>query len=249
MSATTTTKTLQKNNPMNRLCPHCKKNDVTKGSYCTDCARILTIQRQQKFKTACVLHICQESNTEYGTCSGCGERFSDAQLCIRHRESAPTNVKISKLTGSVPLKERVIDELDKCDLLCHNCERGKYRSKRPPTALKKKALAHLGGECKTCGCDGPPSALEFHHEDATKKTLQLGDRGLKSWDNISGDLAVCSIKCANCHSLGHAQEKANERNSYRASVGLGPEPVPGESESQHECDSSPKPSQLPDQPS
>lgn len=210
-----------------KTCPHCKTHPVEKGSYCNDCGRILTIKRQQKFKTACVSHICKEQNTEYGTCSECGEVFQDAQLCIRHREQRPDNVKISKLTGSVPLKDRVVRELDKCDLLCHNCERKLYRSKRPPTKLKQKALEFLGGKCAHCDCAGPPSALEFHHVDPTKKTLQLGDRGLKSWSTIIEDLKVCEIICANCHSKHHAEEKLEERNRYLASVGLSLEELPG----------------------
>ena len=177
--------------PNQKICPNCKHHEVVKGSYCKDCGRILTIGRQQKFKSACVAHICKEQGTPYGTCSCCGEVFQDAQLCIRHREQRSDNVKISKLTGSVPLKPRVITELDKCDLLCHNCERKLYRSKRPPTKLKQKALDFLGGKCAHCDCCGPPSALEFHHKDASRKTLQLGDRGLKSWSSVVEDLRVC----------------------------------------------------------
>ena len=210
-----------------KVCPNCKVHPVKRGSYCEDCGRILTIGRQQKFKTACVAHMCEEAGVEYGTCSSLDGKYQDAQLCIRHRVKHPSNVKISKLTGSVPLKQRVLDELGKCDLLCHNCERKIYRSKRPPSKLKAKALAHLGGECVVCAANDPPSALEFHHNDETRKTLQLGDRGLKSWDQVIDDLNVCVINCANCHSLHHAEEKKAERNRYRSSVGL---PLEGHSQ-------------------
>ena len=108
-----------------RICSNCRYYEThnNKGSYCKDCARIKTIERQQRFKHECVRVMCIENNSDYGTCSNCSNQFEDAQLCIRHRNKDPQNIKISKLTGAVPLKQRVLDELDKCDLLCHNCER------------------------------------------------------------------------------------------------------------------------------
>ena len=219
-------------NPSAKICPNCSKHPILKGSYCEDCARILTIGRQQKFKSACVTKMCSDSNVPYGTCTECHEVFADCQLCIRHLHPSPHNIKISKLTGQVPLKQKVLDELDKCHIVCHNCERKIYRSKRPPTKLKAKALDFLGGECGRCKTGEPASALEFHHTDASAKTLQLGDRGLKNWDTILPDLRVCEIICANCHSLHHAEEKKAEREKFLKEADT-PEPEKPETAQQY----------------
>lgn len=197
---------------MSRICPHCNTHEVEKGSYCKDCARILTIYRQQKFKAACVEHM-REGSEPYGTCHSCRQQFEDAQLCLRHKVSDPTNIKLSRLAGSVPLKDRVLQELAKCELLCHNCEREKYRSTHSPSDIKLKALNYLGGVCN-CGVTGPTSALEFHHKDPNIKTIQLGNKNLKHWDQVAMDLAECEIICANCHSLHHAKEKKDERDKW-----------------------------------
>ena len=207
-------------NEKQRACPLCTKHPVvvtksgTTQSYCKECARIKTIERQQAFKRACVLHKCKELGLPQGSCQYCNQVYEDCQLCFRHKVQRSDNVKVSKLTGSSNLSQRVKDELAKCELICHNCERLKFRSKRKPSQLKRKALDFLGGRCTKCNCDGPPSALEFHHKDPTKKTLQLGDRGLKSWDAIKNDIVVCEIICANCHSALHAEEKRLEREAY-----------------------------------
>lgn len=99
-----------------------------------------------------------------------------------------------------------------------------YRRRR-----KQNLIQVLGGKCQICGFDLFADALEFHHEDPTKKDYGISSKG--TCHDIETDLnevKKCFLLCANCHRGVHngyynaptehifnnelAQRLINERN-------------------------------------
>jgi hypothetical protein len=134
-------------------------------------------------------------------------------MCFRHTTEGGT--KISKLTGAVPLSERVKDELDKCQLVCANCERVAFRKRNATSLLKMRVINVLGGPvCSKCNENKDPAALDLHHLDPEVKTVQLSDRLVRQWEDFSQDLDEVQLLCANCHAIEHFEQKALDRVTY-----------------------------------
>lgn len=75
-----------------------------------------------------------------------------------------------------------------------------YRRRR-----KQNLIQVLGGKCQICGFDLFADALEFHHEDPTKKDYALSAKG--TCHDIEADLnevKKCFLLCANCHRGVHS---------------------------------------------
>ena len=63
--------------------------------------------------------------------------------------------------------------------------------------------------CEVCGYDKHPAALEFHHEDAAKKTFSIGSPGTSSIERIKKEIRKCRILCANCHNIQHHDARSS----------------------------------------
>jgi len=87
-------------------------------------------------------------------------------------------------------------------------------------ARRKKALEWLAAYkkticCSSCGFNGHPAALDFHHA-GTDKVFEIGN-----WFNITcsiprirREIEKCTVLCANCHRIQHAEER--EQNKMTA---------------------------------
>jgi len=81
------------------------------------------------------------------------------------------------------------------------------------TAEKKKAFRAEWQEykatlaCTKCGFSHP-AALDFHHEDPTKKEANI-HRLLSNgqYAKLREELKKCIVLCANCHRIHHYEEK------------------------------------------
>jgi hypothetical protein len=83
--------------------------------WCKSCDTKYTILRQLKFKTQCV-------NYKGGRCEKCGyDRYVGA-LDFHHKDPNEKEFCISRIKSRL-FDEKVIQELDKCELLCSNCHR------------------------------------------------------------------------------------------------------------------------------
>lgn len=194
-------------------CAICKSNPPynQKASYCKPCNSLRTIRKQHLFKQAQLEFFAEREDTEVGTCLSCRKVFHPSQLGIHTPDGIPYQ-KASHSTGSIPFKQEFLNYLEMRDLYCLNCIRASRGT--GCSDLKRQALDYLGGSCGTCGADNPPGALEFHHTDRTLKKLQIGDKGLNHWGEISVELDSCEILCANCHALEHFLEKQAQRDAW-----------------------------------
>lgn len=74
-------------------------------------------------------------------------------------------------------------------------------------ALKLRCIAYKGGKCQRCGFNEHPAALEFHHNDRSKKEFAIAEITKTNFDKnpeIKLELDKCSLLCANCHRIVHA---------------------------------------------
>lgn len=90
-------------------------------AYCKQCNLENTLKRQRNFKIKCV---------EYkgGKCQDCGYNRSIAALEFHHRNPKEKSFDFShvRLTSWDKNEEKIISELDKCDLICANCHRERH---------------------------------------------------------------------------------------------------------------------------
>jgi hypothetical protein len=100
-----------------------KKTENRYSPYCRLCTNHEVLIRQQRQKLKAI---------EYkgGKCMNCGYDRCPAALDFHHRNP---DEKLFGLSGSHLRKmdQRIIEELDKCDLLCANCHREKHWSETP----------------------------------------------------------------------------------------------------------------------
>ncbi len=94
------------------------------SAYCKKCYNIKTRIRQSSFKEKCV-------DYKGGSCISCGYKKCTAALEFHHR--VPETKKFSIVHAwTKGFKQEVIEELDKCDLLCANCHRETHYLKECP---------------------------------------------------------------------------------------------------------------------
>ncbi len=107
--------------------------------------------------------------------------------------------------------DSIRQELLACQLLCVNCHRAihygdttaephilAYRAKR--IAL----IAYKGGNCKKCGYNKCPAALDFHHRIPSEKRFKIADQPYSSLETLKVEADKCALLCAVCHRLEHA---------------------------------------------
>lgn len=146
-----------------------------------------------------------------GKCKKCGET-NIFKLCFHHKEPNKKEFTISDLRRVRWSKLKT--ELKKCELLCNNCHYEYHYSNNKNnkyTNNKKLFLQYKGiCECERCGYNKNNAALDFHHNDSTKKDFILSDIKI-SFNNlkeltqkIENEINKCEIICKNCHSIEHS---------------------------------------------
>lgn len=190
-----------------KLCPRCKERlcgTTSSGKqldYCEPCQSDRTVEKQQAFKSACVNH-------KGGACSSCGYSRYQGALCLpvcQHLRKHKTYIKMGSLAGTLPLSQRVRDELAQRELLCMNCYRATQCKTDNPTKIKLVNMK--GGACSSCGYSSRACALDFHHVDgrgAPTKSLTIGSRTKKSdLISLTAEVEKCILLCSNCHLEHH----------------------------------------------
>ena len=72
-----------------------------------------------------------------------------------------------------------------------------------------------GGRCESCGYEGVPGALEFHHRDASSKEFEIGNSSASRSRRLI-EAAKCDLLCANCHRARHVSlESADDSHIVR----------------------------------
>ena len=97
-----------------------------------------------------------------------------------------------------------------CSRTCHNkhsnYHQQSYVKQQERAGQRKKELVNLlGGCCSVCGYKKNYAALEFHHNDPTKKKFNLDSRKLSNstWEGCLEESKKCILLCSNCHAEHH----------------------------------------------
>ena len=79
--------------------------------------------------------------------------------------------------------------------------------------VRQMAVEYKGGRCKVCGYNRCIEALEFHHNNGSKKDFSISEKGYtRSWAKVKEELDKCILLCANCHREIHAPSAASAGN-------------------------------------
>ncbi len=132
-------------------------------------------------------------------CSICGE--SDP-VCLDFHHKDPEEKEFQIATCISHSKEKLLSEMEKCDILCSNCHRRKtiklnesgkhYEKRRWLNKIKTSA------GCLVCDMRDP-SCLDFHHRDPSTKKFNVGHVGTRGKKGLLKEIAKCDVICANCH--------------------------------------------------
>jgi len=82
---------------------------------------------------------------------------------------------------------------------CKKCINDKARERE--SAIKKRAVALMGGKCVNCGYSKCIRALEFHHTNPDNKhrSSSYGSPRGWCWKRYWEEVSKCILLCANCH--------------------------------------------------
>ena len=146
-------------------------------------------------------------------------------LQFHHRQKEQKEFSIGKACNDNCRWSYILEELDKCILMCANCHfeyhcDGEAIDKRR-IMLKDKLLEYKGVNfCEKCGCKPRTvNCLHFHHLVPRDKSFSLDmeawkNKKFKSYcieDRIAKELDKCIVVCANCHIRGHIDNDRFEK--------------------------------------
>lgn len=194
-------------------CSKCgaKTDKLHSDSYCGACNNLKTIERQRRFKAACVHY-------KGGACP-CGEARHHLIVFLR-KLAGTSHTRISRLVGGVPLSEEIQAELDACHIFCRNCSlQHQFPGASPTSTIKAICARALGNACRTCGYSRCLAALEFHHMDPAGKLVTIGSRRSKGGASRTLkpqeiqqallEASKCVLVCSNCHADAHFLERSD----------------------------------------
>ncbi len=144
---------------------HCKRCDTVKASdqfyrrrkgtdlspYCKICTKNQAVERQRTLKMKAIAY-------KGGKCEKCGYSKCPAALDFHHRDPLEKEFSMASKVRK-GWKKELIEELDKCALLCANCHREAHWEEKEFFNLspKKPAKVHTCSDCSTTLSDGKAS--------------------------------------------------------------------------------------------
>lgn len=144
-------------------------------------------------------------------CKKCGEK-NKTILEFDHRNAKLKKYGIAELLSSSRKSlDKLIEELDKCDVLCRNCHRLRTFEQLGHGAIKRKHRQKLrafidnlkSNPCSDCDILYPSQVMDFDHLPQFKKEFTIASvigKGLAK-QTILSEVAKCELVCANCHKI------------------------------------------------
>jgi len=157
-----------------------------------------------------------------GKCKHCNKSYDISAFCFHHTRDK----KFVLDQGAFTSKKyyQLIEEVDKCELLCHNCHAILHEKERMLRSLnkkltfieyknnykkiirsrlnKKKLIKYKGGACESCGFRSSYiQCMSFHHIDQKTKSYELNQQNIryKKFNQLIEELNKCQLLCMNCH--------------------------------------------------
>lgn len=143
-------------------------------------------------------------------CNSCGET-NQFKLTFHHINMNEKEFEIADFDDR--RWSKIKKEIDKCELLCHNCHYEKHYNERIHIDFRRKNkliyLEYASLSCIKCGYDKCPASLSFHHRNPEEKLFTIGSlsgkiKSLLELDEfIKSEIDKCDVLCSNCHALEH----------------------------------------------
>lgn len=146
-------------------------------------------------------------------CKCCGENRWQT-LDFHHRKGTKKIRMVSSMIINCSMRS-VLQEIEKCDVLCANCHAMKSFKGRNDPHLIYKWYREYKEKQKCTICDEKRSAcLSFHHEDPENKIEHIAHmmRDGFSKKNIQKEIEKCIVLCQNCHRIEHYNIRRRENN-------------------------------------
>lgn len=178
-------------------------------------------------------------------CQDCGGTFEPHQMDFDHRDPAAKAFGITWSRALLAPRERLLDEIAKCDIVCANCHAIRTYAQQAATWARRRAAGQLlataraaskrrraiprrdliialrDQPCTDCGRRLPPHIMQFDHRDPTLKRYNVTESWCRSEAWIREEAAKCDIVCPNCHrdrSLRQRQRRAGVAQPGRATA-------------------------------
>lgn len=132
------------------------------------------------------------------------ETDNPACLDYHHWDGTNKEMAVGKMITNGYGKDRLREEMVKCEVLCANCHRREHADRRVDGSQRwvRNRKQEIGG-CSRCDVSDPV-CLDFHHvkgnKESTVARLVADDRSIEV---ISAEMAKCRVLCANCHRKEH----------------------------------------------
>lgn len=201
-----------------KKCKNCESLVLGQKRLCDTCIRISDnkssrISKKVRGKKRKIELIKLHGNK----CIMCNEIKPISCMCFHHVDS---NKKLFTLDRDMLSKKswnEILQESEKCDLLCQNChliihekERSLFTGQKQITIKlkakyleRKKMLLDLkNNKCEKCSYSSEYiQCFHFHHIDPSTKKFHLNCTKLasKSIKDIMLEFSKCQLLCANCH--------------------------------------------------
>ena len=153
-----------------------------------------------------------------GKCKRCDEG-SFFTLTFHHKDSKDKDFEYG--SNKKMRFSKLINEIDKCELLCQNCHRELHYNEKVNENRRLNKLIYLeygGCKCIKCNYDKCPASLTFHHKNSKEKDFWIGCLSGKISsiedlnDKIKKEIDKCDVLCANCHVLEHSDLEFFDKN-------------------------------------
>ena len=171
-------------------------------------------RKSTKYRNKCKSDLC---NMYGGKCSVCGCRRHQSVYDFHHEN--PNNKEFS-LSGIHVINDMILNEIDKCIMVCANCHAEIHEMMIGDTQksknarymqlarrnVKAKLVLHMGGCCSVCGYNKSHRALTFHHVNPESKIFNISSNLLRNWDELMSEINKCILICENCHREHHIKK-------------------------------------------
>lgn len=190
-------------------CKPCKRKR-SKKSYRTNIGTYQSRAARRRFEARQLIE-----NTKSGSCMDCGGKLHYCQMDFDHRDQSQKKKPISRLHQAG--MKILLEEIEKCDLVCANCHRDRTQKQAERARIDKAGLTKrqeltqktnefvnsLKAEkiCADCGDPHPYWRLDFDHREDKVSTVSKLKLGCYSKERILEEVAKCDLVCANCHRL------------------------------------------------
>jgi hypothetical protein len=133
-------------------------------------------------------------------CADCLETFLPYVMEYDHVRGVKRH-SIGKMTNHK--RERVLEEILKCDLVCCICHRIRTQARRVLSTIPKLIGFRTwidglkASPCNDCGRCYPPVAMDFDHLE--NKLVSVAQMWSWSRARVEDEIRKCQLVCANCH--------------------------------------------------